>query len=281
MEELLALFFENLLNSSPTNNGRFDFNINAQLGEYKYQPRQGKIHVKNAPIINGTLIARPTEYVPIYQYDVFEHNSVLTFVVEEPFANDVYDIVDAVSYKLVGTTETIGDVKVQFNFDRPTMGAMESRPGVGSSVEIKLFMRALIHDTSVSSNSIRIWLKDTTVSNSWEELLVLQGAVANTSTLETANVKNDEFATSIKTMQSIVFNGKFAYRDTPILKRLVRDIFEGSIEKTYLFRYSDGVAFTGTNSDFAKFDVLSSQITLSFAKGAIASIDVNMTKAQL
>lgn len=263
----------------------YNFEIAVQIGDVKYQPRQGKIRKANKPIINGILIARPTELVPVKDYDSYELDCILSIAPSAPVSKAAFDSLLYIAKDNSGEIIEIRDENevlttgILLTFNTPYMVPTDIKSGAGVSPEIRLAISALVYGKAVVSNQIHfeICVDPSAVTPTYERLQILTGAVSNVATQELQNVANNEQATAIKTSQTVSSNLRVIYQDTAALKQIVSDIFNAPLDKTYKMRYYDDVAILSTSP--VVFDILASQISLNLAAGTIATLDFNLTRA--
>ena len=263
----------------------YNFEIAVKVGSVQYQPKQGKIRAKNKPLINGVIIARPTELVPVKDYDSYELDCVFNLAVSPTIANSVFEEVLSIAKAYSGEILEIRDdqevltTSVLLTFNTPYMNAPDIKPGAGTTVDIKTAISALVFGNAVASNNIHfeICVDPSAATPTYERLTVLTGAVSKVSTQELQNVTNDEQAVAINLSQTVTANASVIYQNTTALKQIVTDMFSGGLDKTYKMKYYDGVAILSTSPII--FDVLTSQVSLNFAAGTIATIEFNITRA--
>lgn len=267
----LALQIENGLNAL-TND--FNFSISAQIGDFKYQPKQGKIRQNNAPIVNGVMVIEPSDISPIKGFDSYEITSSIVLVVYKHYADEIYNIVLRYVTENKGNAFELTDdngntFACVVNFDMPTMNNLGQKPGVGNSVDIQVFAYYQLISDGVISNSCIIEIDG-------EKMLYLSAGIGNASEMYPANVGNDEFSLSTKTLQALSIAVKIPYRNTPKTVELVRDIMTGTLNKKYMLTYYDGLAFTKDKPFTAKITTQNMNISLQPQK--IPAIDITATK---
>lgn len=266
------------------------YDVQPQVGDYQYQPIQGKIRRKQPVIFSGTLISRQNELVPYEGYELFSVTSLLTFIVPKKYIPTVFGAVSkfvsdnngsTVTYTVAQADLTEKSYDVQFDLYTPTVANLEQRQGAGTSAEIRLFVATTVAAEAVFGNAINLsinYTKDVTVGGNQttqsftERLLVLQGAMQTVKTYDADNVSNEEYVRSVPTSQTMTITAKVAYRKTDMLQDIVRNVMKGDLDKVYNVSYSDGAAVPGKMT----FDVTIGQATVSFAPGEITALDLVM-----
>lgn len=248
-------------------NPDLDFEVSPQIGEFKYQPKQGKIHRPNNPIISGVLIARSDDLVPIEGYDVFTFTSLLNLTVYKELVQEVFnDISEFVSNYNGKTLAYNEEQDLLLTFDTPTVSNLDQKAAAGTSAEIRLYITAVLYGSGVMGNDISTFI---THNGKAEKLDVLQGAWQLAKTNDSDNVGNDEYVRNVPTSQNLTLTLKVAYRKTPVLKQIVKDIHSGALKKEYTITYYD----SAIDESFTHVMTLT-QGTLSFTPGVVSALDL-------
>ena len=261
-----------------------DYEILPQVGDYKYQPKQGKIRRKQKPIITGTLISRQDELVPINGYELFTVTALMTLVVRMSDVGDVLDYVSQFVMSENGKTVTYTDIvddpnvagdqshsyDVQYVLSTPTVVNLDQRQGAGTSAEIRLFITTVVSEEAIYGSKIN--LSVLVEGTTYERLQVLQGALQVVKTYRSNNVGNDEWVNNVPTSQSITITAKVAYRKTTKLTGIVGDILSGNLDKKYQIAYSDGAAYQESSPWIMNMTI--GQGTVSWAPGEMGAIDL-------
>lgn len=253
----------------------YNITVNTQVGEYKYQPVQGKIRTQNAIEVTGNLLFRPSDTVPIHGLSMYTLTSHLEFVVPVQIAQDLCTSLQKYIDETVGTatafTDTDGNkYAATLGFDTPVMSSRQIYPGVGNGVLLSCFIYFQLIKDGVISNQCVITIDG-------EPMLYLSAGIANTSQAFPANVGNNEYATSTKTMQTLALSIKIPYINTNIVKTLMREVFDGSLSATHTLTYSDGVAYLSTAPYTATINT--SNMNISLAPNTVPSIDISVALA--
>lgn len=247
----------------------FTFAISAQVGDFRYQPKQGKIRVKNKPIINGVMVIEPSDISPIKGFDSYEVVSSLVLTVYKEYASEIYDLLLGYVTENKGTAFELGDFACVVNFDMPTINNLGQKPGVGNSVDIQVFAYYQLISDGVISNSCIIEIDG-------EKMLYLSAGIGNASQLYPANIGNTEFSLSTKTLQALSLAVKIPYRNTPKTVELVRDIMAGALDKSYTLTYYDGLAFT--EDEPFTVQITTQNMNISLQPQKIPAIDITATQ---
>lgn len=287
----LQAFYEGvadfLSDTLETIDSKLDYEIQPQIGEYQYQEIQGRIRRKKNPKISGVLIARQSELIPIKDYGVFTFTALLSVTAPKQYVRKVYNDISALvnAYNAVAVDS---DPAFMMTFATPTVSNLDQRAGSGSSADIKVYITFVVYGEAVTGNDVQIGVEyDDNGVTKIEPLLYLQNAFQNIKSYESDNVGNYEHTISVPTSQTLAITIKVAYRKTPVLMQIVKDIFDGNLEKTYTLRYSDGAAVphdttinnvTTVNSIPLTLSI--GQCTLNNAPGLISSIDMVCYRAR-
>lgn len=287
----LQTFYEGvadfLSDALETIDSKLDYEIQPQIGEYQYQEIQGRIRRKKNPKISGVLIARQSDLIPIKDYGVFTFNALLSVTAPKQYVRKVYNDISALvnAYNAVAVDS---EPAYMMNFATPTVSGLEQRAGAGSSADIKVYITFVVYGEAVTGNDVQIGIEyDDNGVTKIEPLLYLQNAFQNIKSYESDNVGNYEHTISVPTSQTLTVTIKVAYRKTPVLMQIVKDIFDGNLDKTYTLRYSDGAAVPHdtTSNNVTTVNsiplILSiGQCTLNNAPGLISSIDMVCYRAR-
>lgn len=279
----VAAFIQDYLEAKDTSK---EYNIIPQIGDYKYQPKQGRIRKKQKPDVTGTMISRASDLVPIKGYNLFNLNALLTLIVPTSMIPSVYDAVCKFVVDYTGepvdfgyddtstTPATHVPFMVEFTCTAPIIGERQQREGAGDSATVQLFLTIVAYGNAVLGNDIVLKIDGETID-------VLQAAAQISKSYDANNVGNAEKVQSYPTAQTLIINAKVAYRKSDVLKSLVKELFNGEVEATHNVYYADGAAFIENDQNDPPFEgAFTIEVVNNFAPGVISSLDIVMRYAK-
>ena len=264
---------------------KFKITIYPQVGDYRFQPVQGKIKTRNRIEITGTLTTIPVEQPPILGYGIHEERLSLNFIVPtgrlSVFMKDMDALISYWNGKMSSEGSWANADRYMYVFSSYNAIDLSQRPGAGSSVELVIPIRIIYlgynssYGTPIMSNEFTVRL-GCYINSSWSysSFIVLQSSFITTTNGETTNVSNSEFSTLRPDTQILSCSLKMAYISNTVSDQIVKDIFTKKQDTKYrLTFYKDS-----SNPLLNEVELLPSQISLSMAQGSVPSIDINLTR---
>lgn len=244
------------------------FNFIVSLNEGKYRSTSLPCgRSENLQKINGILLLNQGDILPLKGLNNYYLPAALSLLVPKTCLQEVFAIVRQYVQENVGTAVNFGDYTAIVGFDMPSAGVLSPVGGASWSVPIHTNVYFNLFKNGISSNSAKI-------SVDGEEMIYYNLNVTRTREGSRNNITNSEEMKTQIERQQLSFAFTIPYHDTPVIKKLMKDAFQGSIPQTYGLKYYDPIVEENV------YEVVATEILPTFVAGKLAQITLRFELAQ-